>query len=86
MEQTGDYIAKDSPARALSLVKEHEQKCRMIANSPKLFPLIPRYEQFAFRCCVHTNYLIFYRNEGEQLIILHVLYRAMNYAEILFAQ
>lgn len=86
LEQIGDYIAKDSPAQALSFVKELEQKCRMIAKSPKAFPLIPRYEQIAVRRCVHGNYLIFYRIEGEQLVILHVLHGAMNYADILFAE
>lgn len=84
LQHIGDYIAKDNPARALSFVEELERKCRTIAASPKACPLVPRYEQYAIRRGVHENYLIFYRIEGEQLIILHILHGAMDYAAILF--
>lgn len=84
LQYIGDYIAKDNPARALSFVRELERKCRAIAASPKAFSLVPRYEQYAIRRSVHENYLIFYRIENEQLIILHILHGAMDYAAILF--
>ncbi|WP_331375352.1 type II toxin-antitoxin system RelE/ParE family toxin [Sinorhizobium chiapasense] len=84
LQQIGDYIAKDNPSRALSFLDELEQKCLTIATSSKAFPLVPRYEQHGIRRRVHGNYLIFYRVEAEQVVIVHVLHGAMDYAAILF--
>lgn len=80
----GDYIAKDNPSRALSFVDELEQKCLMIPATPKAFPLVPRYERHGIRRRVHGRYLIFYRIEGEEVIVLHVLHGATDYASTLF--
>ncbi|BCH19724.1 type II toxin-antitoxin system RelE/ParE family toxin [Mesorhizobium sp. L-2-11] len=82
--QIGDYIAKGNPHRALSFVDELEQKCQTIATSPKAFPLVPRYERHGIRRRVHGSYLIFYRAEAEQVVILHVLHGATDYAAVLF--
>ncbi|WP_429819418.1 type II toxin-antitoxin system RelE/ParE family toxin [Ensifer sp. B1-9] len=84
LQQIGDYIAKENPSRALSFVDELEQKCLSLATSPRAFPLVPRYEGYGIRRQVHGNYLIFYRVEAEQVIIVHVLHGAIDYAAILF--
>lgn len=84
LRQIGDHIAKDNPLRALSFVDELEQKCLSIATSPKTFPLAPGYERYGVRRRVHGNYLIFYRVEGDDVVIVHVLHGAMDYAAILF--
>lgn len=84
LQLIGDYIAKDNPFRALSFVDELEQKCLTIAASTKAFPLIPRYEKHGIRRRVHGSYLIFYRVEAEQVVIVHVLHGATDYAAILF--
>jgi toxin ParE1/3/4 len=84
LEQIADYIAKDSPRRALSFVQELRGKCEALAATPKGFPLVPRYEQHGIRRRVHGSYLIFYRVEGEQIVIVHVLHGAMDYPAILF--
>ncbi|WP_087006218.1 type II toxin-antitoxin system RelE/ParE family toxin [Rhizobium sullae] len=84
LRQIADYIAKNNPLRALSFIDELEQKCLSLATSPKAFPLVPRYEGHGIRRRVHGNYLIFYRVENEQVVILHALHGAMDYASILF--
>jgi addiction module RelE/StbE family toxin len=84
LRQIGDFIAKDNPRRALSFLDELEQKCRSIATSPKAFPLAPRYERYGVRRRVHGNYLIFYRVENDDVVIVHVLHGATDYAAILF--
>ncbi|WLE00497.1 type II toxin-antitoxin system RelE/ParE family toxin (plasmid) [Agrobacterium leguminum] len=84
LQQIGDYIAKDNPSRALSFIDVLEQKCLTIAASTKAFPLVPRYEQHGIRRRVHGSYLIFYRVEAEQVVIVHVLHGSMDYAAILF--
>jgi large subunit ribosomal protein L34 len=32
-----------------------------LADTPRAYPLVPRYERFGIRRCVHGNDLIFYR-------------------------
>jgi len=84
LEQIADYIARDNPRRALSFVQELRVSCEDLASMPNGFPLVPRYEQHGIRRRVHGNYLIFYRVEAEQAVIVHVLHGATDYAAILF--
>ncbi|WP_408914414.1 type II toxin-antitoxin system RelE/ParE family toxin [Brucella pseudogrignonensis] len=84
LEQIVDYIAKDNPLRALSFVQELRSKCEALAYSPLAFPLVPRYESYDIRRRVHGSYLIFYRVRAEQVVIVHVLHGASDYAAILF--
>ena len=84
LEAIADYIAKDNPARALSFIHELRDACLGLAGMPLAFQLVPRYERFAVRRRVHGSYLIFYRVEAKQVVILHVLHGAMDYASLLF--
>lgn len=85
LERIGDYIAQDNPRRALSFVFELHDKCAGLADTYMAFPLVPRYEHQGIRRRVHGDYLIFYRVEAEQVVIIHVLHGAMDYASILFS-
>ncbi|KGE52138.1 type II toxin-antitoxin system RelE/ParE family toxin [Xanthomonas axonopodis pv. vasculorum] len=85
LERIGDYIAQDNPHRALTFVRELREKCMELASTPQAFPLVPRYERFSIRRRVHGSYLIFYRAEADQVVIVHVLHGAMDYAPLLFA-
>ncbi len=84
LEAIGDYIAQHNPARALSFVRELRGKCLSIGDAPQAFPLVARYEAHAVRQRAHGNYLIFYRLDPAQVVVLHVLHGAMDYAAILF--
>lgn len=84
LETIGDYIARDSPARALNFLQELRSKCLGLADMPERFPLVPRYEATGVRWRGHGDYLIFYRVEAEEVIILHILHGAQNYNTILF--
>jgi len=84
LEVIGDYIASDNPARALSFLQELRSKCLGLADMPERFPLVPRYEATGVRRRGHGDYLIFYRVEAENVIILHILHGARNYNTILF--
>jgi toxin ParE1/3/4 len=83
LERIADYIANDNPRRALSLVQELRGKCESLADVPLGFPLVSRYERHGIRRRVRGNYLIFYRVDGENVVIIHVLHGAMDYAAIL---
>lgn len=84
LETIGDYIARDNPRRALSFLRELRSKCLDLADMPKRFPLVPRYEATGVRRRGYGDYLIFYRVEPERVIIIHILHGAQNYSTILF--
>lgn len=84
LERIVDYIARDHPRRAQSFIEELRDKCLSLADTPLAFPLVARYERFGVRRRVHGNYLIFYRAGESEIVILHVLHGAMDYAGILF--
>jgi toxin ParE1/3/4 len=46
--------------------------------------LVPRYEAYGIRRCVHASYLIFYRVGGKQVDVVHILHGAQDYASLLF--
>lgn len=85
LERIGDYIAQDNPRRALSFVLELREKSMSLADMALAFPLVPRYERHGIRRRPHGNYLVFYRVDGDQAVILHVLHSAMDYATLLFS-
>ena len=84
LRDIGQYIARDNPERAASYVAELVEKCAALADGPERFPLVPRYEQHGVRRRVHGNHLIFYAVEAQDVIIVHVLHGARDYAPILF--
>lgn len=86
LEAIGDYIARDNPERALSFVRELYQRCLELAEMPKAWTVVPRYEHYGIRRRVHGRYLIFFRVEPERVTILHVLNGAMDVEAILFPE
>src|SRR5690625_435390 len=86
LEQIADFIAQDNPGRALSFVLELRDKCLRLEDMPYGFPLVTRYERCGIRRRVHGNYLIFYRIDGDQVTVVHVLHGARDYAALLFEE
>lgn len=86
LEVIGNHIAKDNPDRALTFVRELRQSCLGLAEFPDRFPLVARYETQGVRRRLHGSYLIFYRVEPEQVVVLNILHGAQDYAAILFPQ
>ncbi|MEP9373942.1 type II toxin-antitoxin system RelE/ParE family toxin [Mesorhizobium sp. KR1-2] len=86
IEAIGDYVAEESPARALELVRELREKCLSLSDMPRRFPLLERYSSSGIRRRVHGNYLIFYRVEDDAVQIVHILHGAMDYERLLFPE
>lgn len=84
LEQIGDWIARDNPARAASFIDEIRSACLGLAQFPDRFPLVPRYESLGVRHRAMGNYLIFYRVEREKVVILHVFHGATDYSALFF--
>lgn len=79
----GDYIARDNPSRALSFVQELAARCASLASTPSGYPIVPRYEAKAIRRCLHGNYQIFYRVDGDLVLVVRVLHGARDYEALL---
>lgn len=80
----GDFIRPHNPARAATFVDDLLDRCTTLADIPRAFPLIPRYEHQGIRRCVHRDYLIFYRVTEELLEVIHILHGTRNYETLLF--
>ncbi len=83
IEQISDYIAVDSPRRAMSFARELVESAHRIADTPLGFPLIPRYEDSGIHRRVHGNYSIFYRIERDGIGIVRILHGARDYEAVL---
>lgn len=86
LEQIGDYIAADNPARALSFVRDLREKCDALADAPRAYPLAPRYEHLGIGRRSFGDYLIFYRVDADTIEVVHVLHGAQNYQRLLFPE
>lgn len=84
LERIGDHIAGDNPDRAVSFVGELVACCRRLADTPRGYPLVPRYRLSGVRRRPYGRYLVFYRVGAERIDILHVLHGAQDYEAILF--
>ena len=84
LEDIGDRIALRNPERAVSFIRELRAKCLDLADFPRGFPVVPRYEEHGVRHRVHGKYLIFYRVETVGVVVIHVLHGAMDYEAIVF--
>jgi toxin ParE1/3/4 len=62
----GEHIGPDNPKRAEIFVEELIDHCYTLADMRRRYPLVPRYEHWGIRRCVHGNYLIFYRLRADR--------------------
>jgi len=83
LERIGDFIAQDSPRRAMSFIDELRGKALGLAHSAHAFPFVPRYEALGVRRRVHGQYLILYRVDPDRILILHILHGARDYGPLL---
>lgn len=84
LEDIADRIAIDSPARALSFVRELRVSCRTLADRPRAWPLMPDRGHGEIRRRLHGAYLIFFRIGDDAVTVLRVLHGARDYDALLF--
>jgi addiction module RelE/StbE family toxin len=73
-------IAQTNPARAERVLRALRQGCEGLADMPRRFQLVPRFEHKGVRRRVVEDYLIFYRVDDASVQILHILHGATEYA------
>lgn len=73
LEEIGDFIAADSPLRAVSFVQEVRDHFRKIANAPLAYPLRPELGD-GVRSCTHGNYLILFVPGERDVFVARVVH------------
>lgn len=73
LEGIRTYIEKDNPVRAMSFVGELRDIAKRIADMPRAFPLVPRYEKHAIRRRSHKGYGILYSVETDRIFIHRII-------------
>jgi toxin ParE1/3/4 len=74
----GDYIARDSPRRAVTFVTELAQACAELSSTPFGYPVLQRYGAKRIRRRVYGNYEIFYQVTGDEIFVIRVLHGARD--------
>lgn len=80
IEEIGDFIASDNPARAVTFISELTERCRDLVDYPAAAPLRPEFGP-GVRMIPFGRYLIFYLVEAGGLAILRVIHSARNWTE-----
>ena len=78
IEEVGDYIARDNPARAVTFIEALTEKCHQLIEQPASAPLRPEFGDDV-RMTVFGRYLIFYSFNADELKIIRVLHSARNW-------
>jgi len=78
------FIEAHKPERAVSFTEELLDRCEALADNPRAYALVARYERFGIRRCVQGNYLIFYRLQQEVIEVIHILQGARDMEALLF--
>jgi toxin ParE1/3/4 len=86
LEQIATYVAEQSPQSALKLVRELRERCESLADAPRGYPLVPRYERLGIRRRPFGHFLIFYRVGADAIEIVHILHGARDYEPLLFPE
>jgi toxin ParE1/3/4 len=75
LEEIGDYIARDNPARAISFLEELRSHCIAILRAPTAYA--PREDLGAgVRMAIHGRYLILFREDANLVRIERILHGA----------
>lgn len=75
--EIGDFIAADSPERAMSFVAEIEARIREAAERPRSFPVRDELHD-GLRAARHGRYLIFFVEQGDEVQVVRVLHGARD--------
>lgn len=76
-EQIGDFIARDSPARALSFIRELRDCCRKIGQFPESYKRCPDLGRNV-RMMPQGNYVVLYRILDDRISVERILHGARD--------
>jgi plasmid stabilization system protein ParE len=86
LEEIGDYIARNSPRRAVSFVDELVDRCERLVSMHNSFPFVSGHEHTGVRRRPYGEYLIFYRFDEAGVKVLRILNGARDHESIVFPE
>lgn len=83
LEAIGTFIASDSPARAISFIRELVDRCHALEDQPLRHPIVADYgrrlRRFPFR-----GYSIYYQVTGsDDVVVVRILNDFMDHGSVL---
>ena len=73
LRRIGHHIARDNPARAVSFIGELREAAGRLAETPRAFPLVPRYEHHGIRRRSWNGYGILYSVRAERIFVHRII-------------
>jgi len=75
-----DYIAKDSPDRALAFVEKLDKRIGLLEKQPLLgrIPRHPKLKEFGYHVLIIESYLVFYIIRNREIEIHRVVHGSRN--------
>ena len=55
LDEIRNFIARDSPARAVTFANELMDRCERLADAPEAFQIVPQYERHGVQRRVYKN-------------------------------
>lgn len=88
LKETGDWIAAESPARALTFVRELRALAASLARHPRRFPVALRRGDRELRRAVHGNYLVFFELDeaAGTVAVLRIIHGARDQEALFLAE
>lgn len=82
IEDIGDYIALENPARAVTFLDELLALCARVAEQPRAFQ---RRDDLAhgLRQAIHGRYLLLFRCDDQGIVVVRVLHGARRLNDLL---
>ncbi|TSA19545.1 type II toxin-antitoxin system RelE/ParE family toxin [bacterium] len=75
-----DFIAQDSPNRALSFVDKLDERVGLLERHPSLgrVPRHPKLREYGYRVLIVEAYLVFYIIRGQEIEVHRVVHGSRN--------
>ena len=80
-----DFIAQDSPKRALSYLEKLDKRVGLLEHNPKLgrIPRNQKLREFGYRVLIVESYLFFYIIRGQLIEIHRVVHGSRNLDDLI---
>jgi toxin ParE1/3/4 len=72
-----DHIARDNPRRALTFIQGIREQCKKLDKAPLGYRARPELGA-GIRSCAYGNYVILFRPDASDVLIVRVLHGAMD--------
>ncbi|MBI4548776.1 MAG: type II toxin-antitoxin system RelE/ParE family toxin [Ignavibacteriae bacterium] len=81
-----DFIARDSPNRALSYLEKLDKRIGLLEHHPLLgrMPRHPKLREFGYRVLIVEAYLVFYVVRGRTIEIHRVVHGSRNLDQLIW--